>query len=92
MTDDATPDLAAEVIAMVAEQVGLPPAAIGLDDSFIDIGLESIEAVLLCGQIEERFALELDPVMVFEHPNIGSFIAAVGQIAAQAAQRATAPR
>ncbi|MEU2040032.1 acyl carrier protein [Nocardia niwae] len=38
-------------------------------------GLDSVSAVSLCGEIEDRWSLEVDPVLVFEYPTIADIAA-----------------
>ncbi|OUS90153.1 acyl carrier protein [Rhodococcus sp. NCIMB 12038] len=35
-----------------------------------ELGIESVSAVSLCGEIEDRWDLELDPTVVFDYPTI----------------------
>lgn len=43
----------------------------------IALGLQSIDAVLLCGEVEEAFEIELDPTTIFESDTVGGFTATV---------------
>ncbi|MBF6194194.1 acyl carrier protein [Nocardia implantans] len=50
-----------------------------------ELGLDSVSAVGLCGEIEERWSLEADPTLVFEYPtiaDIAAYIAAEFALAA----------
>ncbi|WP_159839859.1 acyl carrier protein [Nocardia sp. CY41] len=40
-----------------------------------ELGLDSVSAVTLCGEIEDRWSLEVDPVLVFEYPTIADIAA-----------------
>ncbi|WP_063049915.1 acyl carrier protein [Nocardia arthritidis] len=40
-----------------------------------ELGLDSVSAVSLCGEIEDRWSLEVDPVLVFEYPTIADIAA-----------------
>jgi acyl carrier protein len=42
-----------------------------------DIGLESIDAVLISGEIEDEFQVEVEPSMMFELQTFGEVVAAV---------------
>ena len=46
-------------------------------DDLIDLGLKSIDAVILSGDVEDRFKIELDPATVFEHETLQSFAAEI---------------
>lgn len=45
---------------------------IGLDDSFFEIGGDSLLAAQLCAEIEERWGLHLPVSLVFENPTVGA--------------------
>jgi acyl carrier protein len=55
----------------------VPLDKIDASSVLIDLGLRSIDAVLLCGEVEDSFQVELDPSTIFEHETLGDFIAAV---------------
>ncbi|MFI2284559.1 acyl carrier protein [Nocardia beijingensis] len=40
-----------------------------------ELGLDSVSAVGLCGEIEERWSLVADPTLVFEYPTIAEIAA-----------------
>jgi acyl carrier protein len=40
-----------------------------------ELGMDSVSAVSLCGEIEDRWSLEVDPVLVFEYPTIADIAA-----------------
>lgn len=40
-----------------------------------ELGLDSVSAVGLCGEIEERWSLAADPTLVFEYPTIADIAA-----------------
>jgi len=61
----------------VAQRVGMSIDGIQADTGLIAAGLQSIDAVLICGEVEDRFKVELDPSVIFEHKTVGSFAAAV---------------
>lgn len=46
----------------------------------IDLGLQSIDAVLLCGEVEDRFDIELDPAIIFEHDTLGGFAGEIDRL------------
>lgn len=37
-----------------------------------ELGLDSVYALTLCGDIEDEFGLEVDPTIVWDHPTIRS--------------------
>ncbi|MBL29468.1 MAG: polyketide synthase [Rhodospirillaceae bacterium] len=73
IADDAEREIIAFLTARLAQLTEQDQAAITTDSVLIDLGLQSIDAVLLCGEIEDRFRIELDPATIFEHDTLGSF-------------------
>lgn len=61
----------------IAKRTDLPLEEVREESVLIDIGLESIDAVLLCGDVEDEFDVEIDPSMIFEHDTLGAFATAV---------------
>jgi acyl carrier protein len=57
----------------------LDKEAIGPDSVLVDLGLQSIDAVLLSGEVEDEFRIELDPATIFEHETFGSFAAEISK-------------
>lgn len=48
--------------------------------AMIDLGLQSIDAVIMSGNIEDRFEIEFDLEMIFDHDTLGSFASAITEI------------
>ncbi|WP_446223453.1 acyl carrier protein [Nocardia sp. IBHARD005] len=40
-----------------------------------ELGMDSVSAVALCGEIEDRWMLDIDPTLVFEYPTIAAISA-----------------
>lgn len=70
MTQSATSaDIAAFVTARLVERVeGL--ASIEPDTDLMELGVKSIDAVLVSGEIEDHYGVEVDPVLLFEHRTV----------------------
>ncbi|MFD4460052.1 acyl carrier protein [Nocardia sp. NPDC058480] len=50
-----------------------------------ELGMDSVSAVALCGEIEDRWMLDIDPTLVFEYPTItaiSAYLAAETAVAA----------
>ena len=71
----------AEVLAFlktkVIERVGIPVEDLTESSVFIKLGLESIDAVLVSGEVEDEFGVELSPSAIFDHETLGGFTAEV---------------
>ena len=67
MTDAATRDeLIAFLLDRLAERIGCDPGDIDRDADLIELGIRSIDAVLVSGELEDHFGVEIDPVLLFE--------------------------
>jgi acyl carrier protein len=54
----------------ISERTRLPLAKIDNDADLSEMGLKSLDVVLLSGEIEDRFDIEIDPVMLFTHRSV----------------------
>lgn len=61
----------------IAQRTELAQTEIVRESTLADLGLQSIDAVLLCGEVEDRFQTEVDPADIFEHETVGDFISAI---------------
>lgn len=71
MTTIATED---DVQAWVASRIVAygkrPDLAFTVDTEFTEIGIDSVYALTLCGDIEDQYGLELDPEIMWDYPTI----------------------
>ncbi|MBL3595601.1 acyl carrier protein [Rhodovulum sulfidophilum] len=67
------PEVVDFLTAGIARFTRQDPAAIRPDSALVDLGLQSIDAVLLSGEVEDHFGIELDPATIFEHDTLASF-------------------
>ncbi len=56
--------------AAVAEAVEKPAPTIALDVPLSEMGLDSVAAVALTGDLEDWSGLEVDPTLIFDYPTI----------------------
>ncbi len=61
----------------ISRRTGVPPSAIGPSTVLVDIGLQSLDAVMICGEIEDRYAIEVEPTMMFEYRTFAEVLQAV---------------
>jgi acyl carrier protein len=59
-------DIVAFLLERLAARIGESAGKIGRDADLIEAGVKSIDAVLVSGELEDRFAAEIDPVLLFE--------------------------
>lgn len=57
----------------IAQRINLAADEIEGDAVLADLGLQSIDAVLMCGEVEDHFGIEMDPAAVFDHNTLDSF-------------------
>jgi acyl carrier protein len=55
------------------------------DTPLAELGLDSVYALTLCGDIEDEFALEVDPTIVWDYPTIRLLAAGITERLAEAA-------
>lgn len=70
-------DLLDVVRALVARATRLPPADIGLDESLLSLGLESLAAVEIVKTLETKLGRRLPTTLLFEHPTLRRAVAAM---------------
>lgn len=59
--------------SQIAERTRLAESDVSNDAVLVELGLQSIDAVLMCGEVEDHFGIEMDPATVFEHKTLESF-------------------
>jgi acyl carrier protein len=63
----------------MAQVLGVEPECIGLDKELSSYGLDSVAAVLMAGELEEAFCVEIDPASFID---CHSFKAIIAKLAA----------
>jgi acyl carrier protein len=48
------------------------------DALFVEIGLDSVFSLTLCGDLEDRFGCVLEPTITWDHPTITALAAHLG--------------
>lgn len=77
--------LRAWLVDYVTSIIDVPAQSLPTDQPFTSYGLDSVEAVVMAGVLEEEFGVPVDPVQLFEHPSIDEFVAAYATPAPEAA-------
>ncbi|WP_186387523.1 acyl carrier protein [Stappia sp. TSB10P1A] len=73
MTDTSESRLFSFLREQVAQRTKTSADQIRMDMSLSDLGLQSIDAVLVCGEVEDRFDVEVDPAEIFQYDTLGDF-------------------
>jgi acyl transferase domain-containing protein/acyl carrier protein len=63
-------EIQAWLTSCIAERLEIEPQNIGLSESFVNLGLSSIDAVSISGEMEEWLGRRLSPTFLYEYPNI----------------------
>ncbi|WP_067465314.1 acyl carrier protein [Nocardia amamiensis] len=63
------------LVERVADYTERAPHQIDPAVPLAELGLDSVSAVNLCGEIEDQWSLEVDPTLVFEYPTIADIAA-----------------
>ena len=58
---------------IVAEETSVQKEEINVDDSFQELGLDSINAVFLLEKLEKRHGINLSPLLFWDYPTIHTF-------------------
>lgn len=64
------------MVNYITSVLELPPESVPSSQKFNEYGLDSVEAVVMAGVMEEEFGVPVDPILLFEHPSIDQFVQA----------------
>jgi acyl carrier protein len=66
-----------ELIAFCREELGMmmgvPPESISVDASFEDLRLNSIHAMQMLDELEDRLGISISPIIFWENPTLAAF-------------------
>lgn len=66
-----------ELVAFCREELslmlGIEPESIGLDTRFESLRLNSIHAMQLLDELEDKLRVSISPIVFWENPTLGSF-------------------
>ncbi|MCZ7680917.1 MAG: aminotransferase class I/II-fold pyridoxal phosphate-dependent enzyme [Sandaracinaceae bacterium] len=89
--DPPSPEsIRAFLVERLAHFLKATPAEIDVDRSFTEYGLDSMEVVSLSGELSERFGVDVEPTVVWDHPSITALAAWLGGSAPPPAELAPA--
>ena len=69
-------ELRSWMIEYISEVLKIDAGTLSTSATFDSIGLDSVEAVVMTGVMEEHFGVDVDPELLFESPSIDAFVAA----------------
>jgi len=70
ITGDAAEVIRSWLIGRVAFYLERPPTEVDPARSLVELGLDSIYALTLCGDVEEQFDLMVEPTMAWDYPTV----------------------
>src|SRR4030081_1881876 len=79
------------LVAQVAEKLAIAPAAVDVTQPVADMGLSSAKSVEISAAINERFALEVSPAVLYDHPTIAELATYLERLWTDVSERAAAP-
>jgi acyl carrier protein len=59
----------------IGKLLGIAPESVSLDAKLSDYGLDSVDAVLMAGEIEDHFDIEINPASFIRFPTFEEMIA-----------------
>lgn len=75
----AMSELRTWMIERVAEYLERTPEQIEPDVSLASYGMDSLYALVLCGDIEDHLGIVVDPTLAWDHPTIDAIVAFLEQ-------------
>ncbi len=67
--------LRAWMVNYICSVLSLDTATFSTAATFDSYGLDSVEAVLMAGVMEEEFGVQVDPARMFDAPSVDQFVA-----------------
>lgn len=66
--------LRAWLVDVVAGYLGLPPAQVRADVALRSLGFDSVHAMGLCVDIEERWGILVEPTLAWDFPTVDAIV------------------
>lgn len=63
----------------LSQMMGIPPESIDINTSFEDLRLNSIHAMQMLDELEDRLNISISPIIFWENPTIASFCKTIAQ-------------
>ena len=72
-----------ELVAFCREELGMmmgvPAESISVDASFEDLRLNSIHAMQMLDELEDRLGISISPIIFWENPTLAAFCKSIAQ-------------
>ncbi len=63
-------DIQAWLIDYISAVIDMPREDFPVNDTFVSYGLNSVELTIMCGMLEEAYAVNVMPEELFENPTV----------------------
>jgi acyl carrier protein len=60
--------------------LGMAPEAIALDRKLSDYGLDSVDGILMAGELEDHFIVEVDPTIFIEYATFEAMVVGLADL------------
>ena len=67
-------ELIGRMVQKISDLLEVEPSQVDLDREFALLGLNSVHAVSLTGELEDLLHISLDPSLVYEFPTVNSLV------------------
>ncbi len=74
-SDETTAELESRLQAILARELGMPPAAVRVDQPFPELGLDSMMAMAVLRDTKALVGLDVSATMLWDHPTIATLSA-----------------
>ena len=71
------------ILSKVALRTNTPVDQLSGDTLLADVGVDSLNAVMICGYLEDEYELEIEPMIMFQHKTANHVANAVSDMLAE---------
>lgn len=64
----------------IIQRTKVPDVELGNDANLSDLGVTSLDAVIISGELEDRYDIEVDPAIMFQYRNINDIASRLTQM------------
>jgi len=79
-------DIQARIIELIAKSKNLPASSIGMDTTFDELQIDSLDKINLSFEVEEMFSIQIPDESLHSLKSIGDVVRGVERLIAGAAQ------
>lgn len=72
------------LVELLCKELRLHDTAVRTDRPLTEYGLDSMAALMIAGELEDRYRIELPATLLWDHPSIDQLAACLHQLVAEA--------